>query len=135
MRRIFVACALTALLAACGSDSTSPASADITGTYTLKTVNGSPLPFTLQSGTTVVSLTSDVIIVSSNGTWSESGIYQQTVNGQTTSGTGSDGGTWTRAGTSVTLTSAQGADGTYTGSYSTNTLTLSNSGFVSVFTK
>ena len=78
MRRLIAVFMLIAI-GACGGSSdatTNPNSDDITGTYAIKTVNGNPLPFTIQSGTTTLVLVSDAITVASNGTWSESYTYE-----------------------------------------------------------
>src|SRR5438552_2700382 len=96
MRKLLPLFALIATIAACGGDATSPASASIAGTFQLKTVNGSPLPFTFQSGTTKAIVTSDVLTVADGGTWAEQGNFTITVNGQTTNQVISDGGTWSR---------------------------------------
>ena len=134
MRRLFPVLAL-AMAVACGGDkSTNPNSDSIEGTYSLRTVNGSPLPFTFQSGTTSVTLTSDVITVAGNGSWTESIGYRQTANGQTTTGTDTDGGSWVRAGSSVTLNSSFGTGG-YAGTYGNGSLTFSDAGFVEVFSR
>ena len=124
-------------LAACGGDSgTNPNNAAIDGTYSLHSVNGSPLPFTFQSGTNSLTVTRDVLTVGSNGSWTESANYSQTVNGQTSTGTIADGGTWTRAGNSVEFDSQVSGDVAYSGTFSNGTLTLNDgSGFVQVFNR
>ena len=125
-----------ATVGACGGDSvtSTTASASLAGTYTLRTINGTALPFVLQSGTNSVTVTADAITVADGGTWSEAGAYRQTVNGQTTSQVISDGGTWTRAGASVAFSSrtTSGYSGTFTGSGFNLT---DNSGAAFVFTK
>ena len=133
----FLLAAALCVLAACGSDSgTNPNNAAIDGTYTLRTVNGSPLPFTIQSGTTSLTLTKDVITVGSNGSWTESMNYSQTVNGQTSTGTIADGGTWTRAGNAVEFDSQVSGTVAYSGTFANGTLTLNDgSGFVQVFSR
>lgn len=136
MRKTMAVLAL-AIFAACGgSDSTSPASASVGGTYSLKTINGSPLPFVFQSGTTSVTILADALVVGENGTWTESTSYKQTVNGQTSTGTGGDAGTWVRAGTAVTFTSTtQGGSG-YRGTFTGSGLDMTDdNGFRSVFAK
>jgi hypothetical protein len=121
---------------ACGGDSvtSTTGSASLAGTYTLRTINGTALPFVLQSGTNSITVTADAITVADGGTWSESGAYRQTINGQTTSQVISDGGTWTRAGASVAFSSraTTGYSGTFTGSGFSLT---DNSGAAFVFTR
>lgn len=132
MRRLLLG---LALLVACGGDkSTNPNSDAIDGVYSLKTVNGSPLPFTFQVGTATVRVNSDVITVASNGTWTESIAYNQTVNGQTTNGTDTDGGAWARAGNQVTLNSNFGTGG-YAGTYANGSFTFNDGGFIQVFSR
>ena len=53
MRRIALLAAIVAL-AACSNDATSP-SVSLVGTYSLRTINGNPLPFTFSSGSVLVS--------------------------------------------------------------------------------
>jgi len=64
MRRLALLAALIAL-AACNSDSTSP-NGQVTGTYSLRTVNGNPLPFTFSDGSVLVS---DRLSLNSDGTY------------------------------------------------------------------
>ena len=124
------------LLVACGGDDTviTGASGDISGSYSLQTVNSSPLPYTIQSGANSATLLSDSLVVGSNGTWTESSSYTQTVNGQTTSGIGSDGGTWVQDGANVTFAAISGCN--YAGTFSSGTITVSDcNGLLSVFTR
>ena len=53
MRRIALLAAVVAL-AACSNDATTP-SVSLVGTYSLRTINGNPLPFTFSSGSVLVS--------------------------------------------------------------------------------
>jgi hypothetical protein len=122
------------LVAGCGGDSsTNPNNDAIEGTYSLKSINGLPLPFTIQSGTTSITLTKDVLTVASNGSWTESISYSQTVNGQTSTGTDDDGGSWTRAGSSVNFFSNVTNTTAYAGTYSNGTLNFTDAGFTQVF--
>ena len=66
MRRPLIV-ALTVALAACGSDSTGP-NGQFSGQYALRTVNGSPLPYTFSPTATVVS---DIVTLSSDGTYTD----------------------------------------------------------------
>src|SRR5690349_187817 len=52
-------------LAACNNDSTSP-NGNVTGTYTLRTVNGNPLPYTFSDGSVLVS---DHLSLNNDGTY------------------------------------------------------------------
>ena len=133
MRR-FVALLAFAALAACGGDSsTSPAS--VTGSYTLRTVNGTPLPYTLiQLGNFKYEITSDVITLNDGGTFTESGADRTTEeDGTVTTSTITDAGTYTLAGTAITLNSPD--SGSINGSVSDGTLTLTGEGVVAVYSK
>src|SRR5215208_6671423 len=90
-----------ATLVACGSDSTSPQIEALEGSYSLKTVNGQPLPVTLQGDGFTIKLNSDVMTFTANGTWSEAFAFQRTVGTTITNETDSDAGTWTRIGNTI----------------------------------
>jgi len=83
MRRFVVLLAI-ATLAACGGDSsTSPGV--VTGSYSLRTINGSPLPYTLiQIGADKIEITADVIILNEGGTFTETTSERTTENGVVT---------------------------------------------------
>lgn len=55
-RRLFVPL-FAAVIAACGSDQTGPGSGSLTGTFQAVSVDGFPLPHTVQSGVTLKSYT------------------------------------------------------------------------------
>jgi hypothetical protein len=133
MRR-FVALLVFAATVACGGDSSTSPSASVTGTYTLKSVNGSQLPFTVfDFGTEKYEILDDAVILSEGGTWTESGTDRSTLNGQATTSTITDAGTYTLNGTAITFVSAQ--TGTTNGSVSSNTLTITDQGIVAVYQK
>ena len=130
LTRALALCAAAISLVACGGDSpTSPASASIAGTYQLKTVNGSPLPFTYQSGLDKIVVTSDVITVADGGTWTETGHFTLTYNGQTSDQVISDVGTWTRAGTEVSFYSTRQGEVSYSGTFTGGGFSLSDAAF------
>jgi hypothetical protein len=124
-----------ALSLACGHDSsTDPNNASLGGVYSLSTVNGTALPFTVANGTTSVTLTSDVLTVTDAGGWSEAFAIRVTQNGTSANQTGGDTGTWTRTGASVTFTSATGGTA-YTGTFTGGGFTLSDGAFSYAFAK
>ena len=125
MKKLLAMLAL-ATLAACGDNGTNPNTDSIGGTYTLRTVNNSSVPYTSTSGSSSITLQSDILVIADNGTWSEIITYSQTSNGTTTNGTQSDGGSWSRAGTSVNLYSNVQPGTAYAGSYSNNTLSMTD---------
>ena len=121
---------------ACGGDSTSP-TASIAGSWNLQTVDGSSLPFILaQTGGNKQELTGGVLTLSaassSAGSYTITLTERVTVNGQVTTSSGSDAGTYSLNGTAVTLTSNSGA-GSFNGSWSGNSLTLTDLGVALVF--
>ena len=131
MRRLFAALAL-ATLAACGSDSSvNPNNDAVEGVYSLRTVNGQPLPFTVQGNGITIVLTSDVMTVAKDGSWTETVAYRQTIDAQTTNEADADAGSWTRVGDTMTFTSS--ANGNFQGSYANGTVTFNDPGFVAVF--
>ena len=117
---------------ACGDSSTGLESVD--GTYTLRSINGTTLPYTVfQSGTTRIEVTDDVMVLNSNGTYTESGHTRNTAGTQVTTLPGSDAGTYTTSGTSITLHSNDGT--TSVGTVSGGTLTIVDAGLSAVFTR
>lgn len=70
MRRLALLLAVVAL-AACNNDSTSP-NGTVVGTYSLRTVNGSQLPYTFSDGSVLVS---DQLTLNSNGTYTDIASY------------------------------------------------------------
>ena len=133
LRLIVLACAA---LMACSS--TTDVSTEFIGTFSMQSVNGSPLPFLVsQNGTSSTSLTSDQLTIADGGTWSESGI-ERTVdnNGFATNNTYADNGTWTRSGSSLVLYSIPSNDTAWSGTFGTNTLSVSQGSSINaVFVK
>ena len=93
-RFLIVAC--LALISACGGDSsTAPTVANITGTWSLQTINGSSLPFVVaQTGANKVELTSDVLTIASTS-FTQTTTIRSTSNGQATTQSIADAGTYT----------------------------------------
>jgi hypothetical protein len=137
MRRVL---ALLILLAAasgiaCGGDSgTNPTQASLAGTWNLSTINGSPLPFTVQAASPKIEVLNDQIIAAAGGTFTETGNYRFTNAGVVSTQPFTDAGTWTLNGTAVSFHfNSDGSTGT--GTVSGNTFTVAQSGFSSVYTK
>jgi hypothetical protein len=131
MRRLFAALALAAV-AACGSDtSTNPNNDAVEGSYSLHTVNGQPLPYTVQGNGVTIVLTSDVLTVSEDGSWKETITYRQTSDGVTTNEADADAGSWTRVANTITFESS--AVGVFEGTYAKGTVTFDDPGFLAVF--
>lgn len=138
MRRLLLSLAvlLAVVLSACGgNDSTGPGSVSIAGTYTLRTINGGNLPFTVfQSGTDKVEVISGDVVLTDGGTYTTQTTVRTTMDGTVTTDSETDAGTYTRSGTVLTLRS--GADGTtVTGTVSGGAITVVFEGFSAVYRK
>lgn len=92
--RVAVSVGALVPLLACGSDAATGVRAAVTGSYTLATVNGLPLPFTENSSGAVVKVTAGQLVAQSDGSFSET----------TTRSTTPPGGTTTTASTTLTGT-------------------------------
>jgi len=128
MRRLFLGL-LCVVLAGCGSDKTTGPDVDLSfvGTYHLRTINGSNLPYTLaQSGSVSLQIVADAITIADGGTWSESGTQKTTANGQTSTDVYGDNGTWIRSGNSIALHSSIYNNTAYSGTFSGSALTLTD---------
>lgn len=120
MMRRLVMLALAGTLAACSTDSTGP-NGSVTGTYTLRTIDGQPLPYTFSSG---LRLTSDQITLRTDGSYEDVSRYSD--------GTSFvDDGDYTSYNGAVTFYSTSGD--TYQGSISGNVLTQILNGYTQVF--
>ena len=98
-------------------------------------MNGSGLPFTYQSGLNKIVVTNDVLTVADGGTWTETGQFTLTFNGQTTNQVISDHGTWTRAGTVVSFYSVQQAAVSYSGTFTGSAFSVSDDLFTYTFVR
>jgi hypothetical protein len=136
MRR-FVTLALVLAVIGCGSDnSTTPTNTSVAGTWTLQTVNGSALPFTLATSPAKLEVLSYVVVVTSNGTWTSSEQTRTTIGTQPpVTATVTDAGTYTISGNNVALTSNTAGSAAQAGTVSGNTFTIVQSGFTFVFQK
>lgn len=120
MMRRLVMLALAGTLAACSTDATGP-NGSVTGTYTLRTIDGQPLPYTFSSG---LRLTSDQITLRTDGSYEDVSRYSD--------GTSYvDDGDYTSYNGAVTFYSTTGQ--TYQGSISGNVLTQILNGYTQVF--
>ncbi len=131
-----------ALLAAC-SDTTSPYSTAVGGTYSLNTVNGTNLPYTYTSGNSTITIQNDIYTLNGDGTYSEA-INETVSNGGGGYSPASDAeaGTWYQNGNAVTFSpnySTQNSYAQYTGSlqtgstFSHSSITFSYNGVVWVY--
>src|SRR5689334_20467690 len=126
IRNTVLVTALAVLAASCSSDHTTSPGTAVAGTYSLTTVNGQGLPFTLPSNTLGQVVIQSATITLTPGT--PSSTYQATVsgtvNGSPTTQLISDAGTYTLSGASLTFSSTSIPLLSYGGSFSNNTLTV-----------
>lgn len=122
---LFVA-ALAVLAVSCSSnDSTSPNTAGA-GTYTLTTVNGQALPFSLTSTTLnqVVIQSATITLTPGNPSSSYTATISGSINGSPTTQLISDTGTYTVSGATLSFSSSSFLLLSYGGSFTSNTLTV-----------
>lgn len=120
----------------CGSDSatTQPTQASLAGTWSLQTINGSPLPFvTSQTATSKAEIMSDIVTASATGTYTEVAQTRTTLNGQATLSTQSDAGTYTVTGSAVVIRSNDGTS--VSGTVKGDTFTVAGNGVAFEFKK
>ena len=120
MMRRLVMLALAGTLAACSADSTGP-SGSVTGTYTLRRINGQTLPYTLPSGRQLIS---DRLTLYTDGTYEDVSQYS---NAPSTF----DDGDYTNESGAITFYSSTGD--VYQGSVSGNVLTQILPSYTQVF--
>jgi ABC-type oligopeptide transport system substrate-binding subunit len=114
LARTAIAAAAIALLSACGSDSTGPKTANVTGTYSLTQVNGASLPYTVpNTGNDVEVVQDGTITLSADSTYTASATGTFDGSGSTLV---TDAGTYSVSGTQVTFTSTAIPGAQYTGS-------------------
>ena len=107
----------------------------VTGAYTLRTINGSALPYTITvDASTQKEIVDDVITLFSGGSYSRTQHANLTVSGQTTSQTNTEGGAYVLLGTSVTLNPSPSGRSTVT-TVDGKTMTLVDSGITWTFMK
>ncbi|MDB4912074.1 MAG: hypothetical protein JWO39_2897 [Gemmatimonadetes bacterium] len=140
--RAAVAAVAVALLAACGSDSsTGTRNANVAGTYNLSTVNSSALPYTVPHTTDPEVVEQASITLNTDSTYAV--LATGTVNGSSST-IAADAGHYTVTGSQVTFTSTIITSAQYTASATSSGLTATIPGafvgssdisFTLVFTK
>jgi hypothetical protein len=128
MRTLFLCAAVLALV---GCDRGVVGDSTLFGDYTLRTVNGQPLPHAANG----IEYLDDVISLTEAGTYSESGHWRVAVNGQTVTQPISEVGSYVFLGTSVTLTSADGKRIRITQVADSEKMTITEAGVTLVFHK
>lgn len=103
--RMAAVVAIAAICAGCGGDGMT-GSSTVTGAYTLRTVNGAPLPYTQSSsGTTKTEILDNTISLHQGGTYSEEAHTRTTSGTQVTTQTITEAGSYSFFGNSITLQS------------------------------
>lgn len=132
MRRLLMGLAAACSMA-CFGDVTG--SSTVNGAYTLRTINGEALPFTIAgSGADRTEIVDDVITLYRGGTFAQSGHSRVTVGGQVSNETSTATGIYLLLGTSVTLRANGGAPDVVA-MVDGNTMTIVESGRTSAYTK
>lgn len=135
-RNVFCTLALMVAAAACNSDVVTDPQAEVTGTYALKTVNGSPLPYTVVDSEGSYIIVTDVMTLNDDKTWKESISYQLDQSTPIVAEPDWDRGTWTLAGDALRFQSTfYPSEPPYTATHSANTLTVTALGLLQVFQK
>lgn len=109
-------------------------SATVNGTYTLRTVNASTLPYATTTGGVTTEIIDDAVTLYAGSTYSELGHSRTTANGQVTNNTNTETGNYTLLGNSVTLHSSS-AIRERIAVVEANTMTIAEGNLTSVFTK
>jgi hypothetical protein len=134
MRR-FLFLLVVAAAVSCGGDSSTSANTTVSGTYTLRSVNGLKLPFIVaENDSTRFEILSDAFTLADDRSWTEAGTSRTTLNGQASTDPIARSGTYVLGtGTKITLISSNGdfSDGTLGG----GTLTLTNEAVSAVYQK
>lgn len=124
--------AAIALIAACGSDSTtgpSSSSSSPVGSYTISTVNGKTLPTSLYAdGSISYDVTAGTMKLTSDGKFLAITNYRQTVPGSIENFVDSIGGTWTASGSAIQVTVDDGTSASATWDKTSLTLTSTDAG-------
>jgi len=118
---------------ACFDDSIT-GSSTVTGTYTLRAVNGSPVPYAVPgTGPGTTEIVAGSIVLYKSATYARAGHSRTTLNGQVTEMHTTETGTWFVEGTRISLRSATGVatESLITG----NDMTIVNPGMTLVFRK
>ncbi len=137
MRRLLV-CAALALSASACLDSTvpklTPAPTDIVGVWTLTTVNGGGLPYTLATGTTAEIWENEVLTLNADGSMLQQGTLNYITSGVTTVDNYLSAGTFTVTGSNIAFSFGGGAS-SGTGSYSGDTLHMAAQGLALIYVR
>jgi hypothetical protein len=111
----------------------------VTGTFLLQSANGSPLPATIETTASPplqVLVLSGSIVINSNGTFSNTGSFRQTLSGVVSTFTVNCTGTFSVSGNTITFVEAASSANcgdTFTGTQNGNTLTTTLNGVPAIY--
>lgn len=137
VRRVALACSLSALIACGDSGPTDPLVA-IAGTYRLQAVNGNPLPTTVQVGSTIsTTFVAEEITIKVGNTWIGTRTGSTKIGAETINTSGTRFGSWALVNGSELhiMDTTQQNPSFRDGTWSVNTITLTNPPYVWVFTR
>jgi hypothetical protein len=138
MRRLMtvLAAAIVLPLTACGDDSSpTEEAAAVSGTYTLRTINGEDLPVTIdQVGDDFAEVIHGSVTFHADSLFTDSVTFRYTIEGEVTVEEDAISGTYEQNGSAVVLTPSDDS-GTYSMSVSGNTLTQTFAQFALVYRK
>ena len=136
MRRLLMVGAVLMMVvvsARCSEEATGVSS--INGAWTLRTVNGAPLPHTMSSGSGgTTELVEDVLTLYVGGTWSGVTRVRTSSGGQVTTEPRTSAGSYTTFGTSLTFTNGEDRS-TRLATFADDALTFVEAGKTSVYRK
>jgi len=127
--------ALLLVGAACGGDTAAgPGEASITGSYTLRTINGQNLPYTtLSAGVNSAEVLSSSLSLNSDGTFREERSVRRTHAGVSVTEAEMKFGTYTSTGSGVTFRATTGAE--VSGTRGGGSITFVEDGFAFVYAR
>jgi len=140
--KAFLALISVLLLGACGGDSSTGVNGDASGTYTLQSIGGKPLPLTVaSSATSTTTFKSGSLTINTDHSFSGTLNYDQNISGTMSSSTSICLGAYTQRGGSFTFSESSSSDPncgfTYDGTWNgTNSFTVNYApGAAAVYTK
>lgn len=136
IRNLLLTACSVALLAGCDSDSTGP-TAQVEGTYTLTTVGGQSLPFTIQEvdADNRIDVLAGVIVLDDDGTFTDETDLNVVVDGVASTEPVDAAGTYVVSGTTITFTPTAGSAYSAVIDASAGTITQNVEGTAFVYTR
>jgi hypothetical protein len=132
MRKLLAILAF-ASLAGCSKDSsTGPVS--IVGTYSLQSVNGTPLPFIAQASDPKIEILSDLITINAGTAFGRNALVRTTYGTSASTTTSTDAGTYVVNGTAISFT-FNSTNSTSTGTINNGVLVVAESGYSYAYTR